>query len=947
MKTNYIIRKWIWLIVTLLSFVWLSFATYNLKITEVFYDWSDEWIEIFNLWDQLYSWNLVISWAKSSNILINNIHIPYSWFVLVGDDWQNILDKNSFYSWYSLSISDTKEINIELIQSGQVLDNFYVSSSLVNQYNNYNTSFEKILSGDILILTSVVLDRTYNFSSPWLANPGKIYNYTWTIVYTWITQDIDSSTWSNSTWDNLTWSFSTWNNLWLQNTGEETIVYDTVYSYLNCKITKSQSYNSWNTLIWFFDINSIDPSFCAYPYIQKWYLNSSNIWTWCNISTNILTWENILDFQLYSGWQLLCSNTYMLYNEIYKEEVYLTGLSCLSQYENWKLIITEINPIDSIYPEYVEIKSIWIYSWQISFYGLWKWTAAKNIDINLSSWQYVIISDSYSGFLYTWDVLIINWISISDNWELLSIYGQNWQLLDSVIFGWPSSWKSTYFSYLSWDVRYFSSGDYYSPAFDEKYLAYNIKSKNNNCFIKLQNSSYFYAESSFNFVANLNWVDISNQSDFNCERTFSWGAMFTWCNPSYLKFQLPWIYRLNLKIKNDNSELCSTSYDLNYPSKNLLVTYWKSYYDDYVRYKDYYENLLSEKQCVQKSKSTKFTPQLFRILSVEAAPISWNAEKIEIETLTWDFDLYKLYINYANTTKLLTGYFSWTILTMTWNFRFNNNSSCITLRSVDEIFDKYCYKNTTKTSTVTRFITGFSLTWISVYFTWFEACIKYKWEQFLCKSFEKIVNSSLKPLKTQINLYSKDIRTLSGTIKKLEKSLLSFNKKYESLSWKYEKIRLKSEKYKDEIKQIKDNQKIKNENYKNKITQLDKKYKLQKQKLNTQIKTLKQDLYTSRSESRLNKNYSILLLWFIKTNWYMIYTWSELPKLEKIYLSMSNNLKKGKTDVELYWNLVKVYDIKKANEISNSLTPLTYRIKEKISSIIGNTKVNYLMDVLR
>jgi len=414
MKTNYIIRKWLWLIVLWLSFVWISFASYNLKITEVFYDGSDEWIEIFNLWDSSFSGSLILSWAKTANINLNNILISSSWFILVWDEWQNILDKTYFYSWYSLSISDTKEISIDLLEHWQLLDNFSVSSNLVLQYNNYNTSFEKILSWFSLLLTAVNLDRVYNFSSPWQANPWKIYSYSWTIPDNW---DVDGSnilSWDILTWDSFTGNGFTWSLSWDWIVHTWNVIYDTVYSYLNCKISKSHWSYSWDKYFTDFSVNSIDSLFCDYPYAQSWFLNSIIVWTWCNVSLDLGSWENLIDFHIYSWWQLLCSNSYVLNNTFFTREIILTWGICNGENIS-SLIITEVNPIDSQLPEYLELQSLWNYSWDIEIIWLWRWSISKKFSLNLASGQYLIITDTMSGFLYTWDIMLISGISISDN----------------------------------------------------------------------------------------------------------------------------------------------------------------------------------------------------------------------------------------------------------------------------------------------------------------------------------------------------------------------------------------------------------------------------------------------------------------------------------------------------------------------------------------------------
>jgi hypothetical protein len=64
----------------------------QLKITEVYRDGTDEWIEITNLDDQIYSFSLTISGAKSTPITISNFSIQANQSIILGDNCSIIQD---------------------------------------------------------------------------------------------------------------------------------------------------------------------------------------------------------------------------------------------------------------------------------------------------------------------------------------------------------------------------------------------------------------------------------------------------------------------------------------------------------------------------------------------------------------------------------------------------------------------------------------------------------------------------------------------------------------------------------------------------------------------------------------------------------------------------------------------------------------------------------------
>lgn len=176
---------------------WIVTTLPNLIISEVFFRWTDERIEITNLSSD-FSWNISLSWVKTSNLQISNISIS-SWArVLFWDTFTNIIDR-SYIARENLafSISDTKAMDIKLIYSGSILDSFVSDTGTVDGISDFS-SLEKIPPTNLISKTS--LDRKYNVTGSRIANPG-LYQALQTIS----TGDSQSSGNQN------TWFLDTWN----------------------------------------------------------------------------------------------------------------------------------------------------------------------------------------------------------------------------------------------------------------------------------------------------------------------------------------------------------------------------------------------------------------------------------------------------------------------------------------------------------------------------------------------------------------------------------------------------------------------------------------------------------------------------------------------------------------------------------------------------------------
>jgi len=169
--------SWIW------NITWED-SDFNLIISEVFYDDDDEWIEIFNIWNWDFFWDLTLSWSiypDNNNYTYQNIQIPAHDFLIIADsnemfdfDWNvNILLNE--WNYPQFSISDTDEIQISLLLSWQQIDWFYAHKYRVNKRDDYGVSFHKILTQSWPVITRSVSnedvnlsDDTYNYANPWV-----------------------------------------------------------------------------------------------------------------------------------------------------------------------------------------------------------------------------------------------------------------------------------------------------------------------------------------------------------------------------------------------------------------------------------------------------------------------------------------------------------------------------------------------------------------------------------------------------------------------------------------------------------------------------------------------------------------------------------------------------------------------------------------------------------
>ena len=174
---------------------WENTQTPNLKITEIYFDWDNNWFEITNLWDSDFAWDLTLNWNLNFTI---STQIP----VWVSKVFANSL--TMFETWTNIEIItnnisfENERIDVDLIRSGEVLDTFFVHESRVDYLQDSKTSCEKIWTWNNWTTTFIWLNvyRVFNVHRPFTANPTTYFTQwenlkdvtqdrNWTEEYTW------------------------------------------------------------------------------------------------------------------------------------------------------------------------------------------------------------------------------------------------------------------------------------------------------------------------------------------------------------------------------------------------------------------------------------------------------------------------------------------------------------------------------------------------------------------------------------------------------------------------------------------------------------------------------------------------------------------------------------------------------------------------------------------
>lgn len=184
------------------------------------------------------------------------------------------------------------------------------------------------------------------------------------------------------------------------------------------------------SIIWIFFLSFLS----EFWYADSWDVVNGNaaIWmqsTWLAQVTEYTNADNT--WELFSG-----SLTPIMFGDLQIEEVFPGSGNCLD--------------------EYIRIVSHREFSWYIDIVGAWVSSWIIQINVNLFSWEYLIVTDNIAGIKTTEQIILVPSITLTNGWELLQVW-YSWLLLDDIVYSDPHAAKSLLFTEWFWWVRYFKT----------------------------------------------------------------------------------------------------------------------------------------------------------------------------------------------------------------------------------------------------------------------------------------------------------------------------------------------------------------------------------------------------------------------------------------------------------------------------------------------------------
>lgn len=993
-------------------------AFWKLYVTEIFYDWTDEWIEVYNSGD-VFNWNVSIKGIKSKNLDIN-LSLWTDEYIIIWDDLTNIVWSWNYMKWMWLSITDTKWIDVSLIVSWSVIDNFLINSDDVLFYNNKNNSFERIFSDKSEVFTATTNTRIFNVTWSRIANPSKIHIES--IEQTNIDDNSACNSWYN---DNLIMDLENLickDNLW------EEVLYNVLDlqflevfpksddQYPEYVVIRANTDFNWIVDIvwlWYWDATkSVELTMLSWDVVYLvwkdiWLIDNQNMIyiEWLNLAND---WENI---GMLTNWQSLDEIVYssidesksLIYSYIENWIRYFSNkqipslkvfsleqidpdqkdfdqqVACyenLVETENGKIIISEIYPFDDYFNEYIEVYALWTYSWTVLIDWLWHWSYAKEVAINLLSWNYLVISDWLSWFVNNQNLVLIDSVSLTDAGELLTIFWQSGLVLDKVNYNNVHRWKSLYLSRYVLDNRFLDTYWFPSPWFDEKMLSYyeiSDKKERYDCDIIIQNDFEFYDWNSINLMATVNWTELSNsQTLFKCEWT-----VITWddsqkCNPSYFIFKSWWINDIQVDIYKENELVCTDSMQINYPQKSIIKNWKEWYYKNlYTTWKNKYYELVDSLKLsglsiskdgqirskkINDDNNFQLNQWILKIFSITPNPV-WKddfKEAIQIILLSWDsFSLQGMELKYGNIHKQL----KWAInsgtgFVMYDNFRFPNDWSCVYLVSWSVQYDKFCYLKQEEGSPIfepiqleDNVLSILSKTKINIGES--SVCISYEKQNMFCGQL-KIWKMDLDLLNSENKQLKKENKSLNNNILKLIKSN---NKEIDKIKKNFEKKLIKTEKKVNKMDQKISKKDVDVKNLKGRIKQLSWKLSQKnkdlidyKHQCALQTKHIKQANKDRQSKMLLeiwfHKNYISFVKNRLKNDRYQVYN-SSIKDIDLVYDDLYSDLKSWNYYHDIRWFPINIKDIDLIYKIKNNGMPISF-----IWKIVVYSSYNKILNIL-
>jgi hypothetical protein len=189
------------------------------------------------------------------------------------------------------------------------------------------------------------------------------------------------------------------------------------------------------------------------------YTSFEKLYTW---NSYIITWTSI-DRKINISWDWIANPWF--YNDFIAVESTWEFI-CVQSWLNQTFNISEVFLWSEDYASYIELQWLSDFNWTIIFSG----TALKQeftMSITMGYQDRIIISNSASWYRNLNKIITSDFDLISDSWTIL-IYGQSWQVLDSVVISNLTPSRSVYFTSSDECKRDFATNKNFSPALDDQ-----------------------------------------------------------------------------------------------------------------------------------------------------------------------------------------------------------------------------------------------------------------------------------------------------------------------------------------------------------------------------------------------------------------------------------------------------------------------------------------------
>lgn len=786
-----------------------------LTVTEVYIDGTDEWIEITNIDENPFIGSFTLEGAKSTPLFFSWITIEGGESFVLWDQCLMFTDSLLCHLNQGLSLTDTKWLNLILSttpsewNSSQSTISF--SSELVNSVNDKKTSLSCLLP-ECQIYLPTENTQTTNSIPGYVANPWVVFSAPPIEISPPVILDIPPQLTLTNSGTTLNIFLQIHNSHCEQNclfmlTGNNT--YLLPVQVLSGQIWSTSVTETWNgqreqTFIyslfsssWLFlswqyvaTFTSLPPT----PETRSGQVNPPATWT------EIITWEN-------SSWDQTPLPP------IINPSPSPTPINEISP----SIFISEIHPTHDLFPEYIELFVATPFSGKITIQGGGNGSATKIIYFQNTTPQRILITSTpivWIDYQY-----ILPGLSLNDWGEELSLLRQSGQQIDKAVYTNAKKGFSYYRWVWSWLDNNFTRIWPSTPWVSEELFSLFTSSPQSlsgptQCEILLQHTTPLYVHNKINLQAKVDTKPLTSNSLYSCHWSLSWSE-FTWCNPSFLSFEKPWIYPISLTVFDTlkSKSICTTTTTLNLPTLPKTESCRADYYSGlYTDRKEKYGVLstairsygfhisgswthitltsATQKESKQNIITGEIVSWYLTILQLIPNPIGkdqWN-ERIEIQTTTGSILSWSLQLSNGNNIKSFPpqNLLPSTRYSFTWNWWLLNKTACITLAWSWVIYDTYCYKTPKEWVISERVVWSTlpqsSLSWIILKFVGDTVCAKYKWQTIVCKDLI-ITKTELKKWSKQSKTLQKKLTTALQRHDKLKKLTTQFTTYKKQQQW--------------------------------------------------------------------------------------------------------------------------------------------------------------------